>query len=150
MKSNKLGVVIPFRERFDELLELVPHINLFLKSQNILHEIFVLNQVIKKMYFNTLDYNIEIIFYIMQVDQYRFNRGSLINAGFKEIMSLYSTIDYIAMHDVDLLPLNPELDYHYPPTGHVNHIAAPHLHPRYHYASFVGGILLITKYVTNS
>lgn len=51
------------------------------------------------------------------------------------------------MHDVDLLPLNPALDYHYPPTGHVNHIAAPHLHPRYHYASFVGGILLITKYV---
>lgn len=56
-------------------------------------------------------------------------------------------IDYIAMHDVDLLPLNPALDYHYPPTGHVNHIAAPHLHPRYHYASFIGGILLITKYV---
>lgn len=50
------------------------------------------------------------------------------------------------MHDVDLLPLNPALDYHYPPTGHVNHIAAPYLHPRYHYASFVGGILLITKY----
>lgn len=53
------------------------------------------------------------------------------------------------MHDVDLLPLNPALDYHYPPTDHVNHIAAPHLHPRYHYASFVGGILLITKYVIN-
>lgn len=56
-------------------------------------------------------------------------------------------IDYIAMHDVDLLPLNPALDYHYPPTGHVNHIAAPYLHPRYHYASFVGGILLISKYL---
>lgn len=51
------------------------------------------------------------------------------------------------MHDVDLLPLNPLLDYHYPPTSHVSHIAAPHLHPRYHYNSFVGGILLITKYV---
>jgi len=63
-------------------------------------------------------------------------------------MSSQSVINYIAMHDVDLLPLNPSLDYHYPPTGHVNHIAAPHLHPRYHYASFVGGILLITKYVT--
>lgn len=51
------------------------------------------------------------------------------------------------MHDVDLLPINPLLDYHYPPASYVNHIAAPHLHPRYHYASFVGGILLITKYV---
>jgi len=56
-------------------------------------------------------------------------------------------IDYIAMHDVDLLPLNPLLNYSYPPADHVKHIAAPHLHPRYHYASFVGGILLITKYV---
>lgn len=84
---------------------------------------------------------------MIQVDQYRFNRGSLINAGFKEIMTSYNAIDYIAMHDVDLLPLNPALDYHYPPTGHVNHIAAPYLHPRYHYASFVGGILLITKYI---
>lgn len=84
---------------------------------------------------------------IIQVDQYRFNRGSLINAGFKEIMSSDHMIDYIAMHDVDLLPLNPSLNYHYPPNACVNHIAAPHLHPRYHYASFVGGILLITKYV---
>lgn len=49
LKSNKLGIVIPFRERFDELLEFVPHIHSFLKNQNILHEIFVLNQVIKQI-----------------------------------------------------------------------------------------------------
>lgn len=46
LKGDKLGIVIPFRERFDELLEFVPHIHLFLKNQDVLHEIFVINQVI--------------------------------------------------------------------------------------------------------
>jgi len=47
LKGNKLGIVIPFRERFDVVLEFVPHIHSFLKNQNVLHEIFVINQVIK-------------------------------------------------------------------------------------------------------
>lgn len=46
LKSNKLGIIIPFRERFDELLEFVPHIHSFLENQNIQHEIFVINQVV--------------------------------------------------------------------------------------------------------
>lgn len=46
LKSNKLGIIVPFRERFDELLEFVPHIHSFLKNQSVLHEIFVVNQVI--------------------------------------------------------------------------------------------------------
>ena len=50
----------------------------------------------------------------------------------------------MAMHDVDLLPLNPSLNYTYPAKGPM-HLAAPDLHPRYHYKKFVGGILLLTK-----
>lgn len=46
LKNNKLGIIVPFRERFDELLEFVPHIHSFLKNQGVLHEIFVINQVI--------------------------------------------------------------------------------------------------------
>ena len=48
------------------------------------------------------------------------------------------------MHDVDLLPVNPDLSYAYPQHGPF-HIAAPDLHPKYHYATFVGGILLLTN-----
>ena len=51
--------------------------------------------------------------------------------------------DYIAMHDVDLMPLNKELNYGYPENGPF-HVAAPHLHPKYHYKTFVGGILLLS------
>ncbi|KAJ8878848.1 hypothetical protein PR048_019437 [Dryococelus australis] len=91
----------------------------FLKKQFIDHHIYILNQV----------------------DNYRFNRASLINVGFRV---LDQECDYIAMHDVDLLPLNPELLYAYPSKGPY-HIAAPELHPRYHYPTFVGGILLLKR-----
>lgn len=71
----------------------------------------------------------------------RFNRAALVNVGFLE--SSNST-DYIAMHDVDLLPLNEELDYGFPEAGPF-HVASPELHPLYHYKTYVGGILLLSK-----
>ncbi|KAB0389183.1 hypothetical protein E2I00_014154, partial [Balaenoptera physalus] len=89
---HRLAVLVPFRERFEELLVFVPHMHRFLSRKKIQHHIYVLNQV----------------------DHFRFNRAALINAGFLE--SSNST-DYIAMHDVDLLPLNEELDYGFPETG---------------------------------
>ncbi|XP_050391801.1 beta-1,4-galactosyltransferase 7-like [Patella vulgata] len=75
----------------------------------------------------------------MVVCDREFNRASLINIGFLESKS---QCDYIAMHDVDLLPLNPALSYSYPENG-AFHVAAPELHPLYHYKKFVGGILLV-------
>ncbi|CAB3359571.1 Hypothetical predicted protein [Cloeon dipterum] len=117
--DGRLAVLVPFRDRFDELIEFVPHMYSFLRHQGLDFEIFVLNQV----------------------DQFRFNRASLINAGFKTVRQYY---DYIAIHDVDLLPLNLNLSYAKPQSGRPFHVAAPNLHPRYHYSTFAGGILLIT------
>ncbi|KAL1137946.1 hypothetical protein AAG570_009641 [Ranatra chinensis] len=116
-----LGVVVPFRDRFEELLEFAPHLHEFLRAQNIDHRIFVINQV----------------------DQYRFNRASLINAGFQ--VAVREGCDYVAMHDVDLLPLNPELSYDYPAEGSLHHLASPEFHPKYHYPTFVGGIIIVRK-----
>jgi len=65
----------------------------------------------------------------------------MINVGFLESRT---DCDYIAMHDVDLLPLNTELDYSYPEAGPY-HIASPDLHPKYNYSKFVGGILLLKR-----
>lgn len=110
---------MPFRERFEELLQFAPYLTQFLLKQNIPNHIFVLNQV----------------------DRHRFNRASLINVGFLYIKNNY---DYIAMHDVDLLPLNLNLKYDYPELGPF-HVAAPELHPKYHYPTFVGGILLVNR-----
>ncbi|KAK9501258.1 hypothetical protein O3M35_012001 [Rhynocoris fuscipes] len=118
--KHLLGVVVPFRDRFEELLEFAPHMHNFLSNQQINHKIFIINQV----------------------DQYRFNRASLINVGF--LIATSEGCDYIAMHDVDLLPLNPSLSYAYPTSG-LYHVASPEFHPKYHYKNFVGGILIIKE-----
>ncbi|XP_037951962.1 beta-1,4-galactosyltransferase 7 [Teleopsis dalmanni] len=120
MPEHKLAILVPFRDRFEELLQFVPNITRFLQKQRVVHHIFVLNQV----------------------DRYRFNRASLINVGFRFTRDVY---DYIAMHDVDLLPLNEDLHYEYPSDLGPLHIAAPELHPKYHYETFVGGILLVRR-----
>ncbi|KAG7464994.1 hypothetical protein MATL_G00171490 [Megalops atlanticus] len=116
---HKMALLIPFRERFEELLVFVPYMHAYLNKKKIRHKIFVINQL----------------------DHYRFNRASLINVGF---MESGNDTDYIAMHDVDLLPQNEALDYGFPEQGPF-HIASPELHPLYHYKTYVGGILLLTK-----
>ncbi|KAH7641305.1 hypothetical protein HUG17_4349 [Dermatophagoides farinae] len=116
---NHLAILIPFRERFNQLLQFIPHINSFLNRQNISHEFFVINQI----------------------DNYRFNRGALINIGFQLAQN---SCTYIVMHDVDLLPLNDQLSYGFPARGPF-HVSSPDLHPKYHYETYVGGILLMTN-----
>ncbi|XP_043275059.1 beta-1,4-galactosyltransferase 7 [Venturia canescens] len=117
--EHRLALLVPFRDRFEELLSFAPHMKLFLDKQNINYHIFILNQV----------------------DRFRFNRASLINVGFLQVKNNF---DYIAMHDVDLLPINDELSYKFPADGPF-HVSSPELHPRYHYSTFIGGILLIRR-----
>lgn len=117
--SHRLAVLVPFRDRFEELLIFAPHMKKFLDKQGIDYHIFILNQI----------------------DRFRFNRASLINVGFLEVNKEF---DYVAIHDVDLLPMNDELLYSFPDKSPY-HVSSPELHPRYHYATFVGGILLIKR-----
>ncbi|PNI18002.1 B4GALT7 isoform 5 [Pan troglodytes] len=42
---HRLAVLVPFRERFEELLVFVPHMRRFLSRKKIRHHIYVLNQV---------------------------------------------------------------------------------------------------------
>jgi len=117
--KHRLAVIVPYRNRSSELEVFLPHMNSFLKLQSIDHIFMIINQV----------------------DKHRFNRAALINIGFIESQSF---VDYIVMHDIDLLPLNyQELRYEYPDKGPV-HLASPKYHPLYHYSTYVGGILMIT------
>ena len=45
--DHKLCILVPFRDRFEELLEFAPYINKFLTKQNVDHEIYILHQVDK-------------------------------------------------------------------------------------------------------
>ncbi len=46
-----LCLLVPFRDRFDELLEFAPHMKKFLKEQGIPNTIFIINQVGKALLF---------------------------------------------------------------------------------------------------
>ncbi len=81
------------------------------------------------------------IYLVDQVDGLRFNRANLINSGF-DYSHRHDNCDYIALHDVDLLPNNPALSYSYPADG-PRHLSPAGLHPKYDYPNFLGGILLM-------
>ncbi|XP_071793692.1 beta-1,4-galactosyltransferase 7-like [Asterias amurensis] len=115
-----LCILIPFRNRFEELMEFIPFMDKFLSHQSVKHKFYVINQI----------------------DTHRFNRASLLNAGFKE---LSEDCSYIALHDVDLLPRNPAISYHYDNVRNgPHHVSSPELHPKYDYSKFIGGIMLMT------
>ncbi|KAJ1348442.1 Xylosylprotein 4-beta-galactosyltransferase [Parelaphostrongylus tenuis] len=118
--SHKLCVIVPFRDRDEELSEFAPHISKFLRKQGIDFYLLLMNQT----------------------DNFRFNRASLINVGWLE--SDRVGCDYMVMHDVDLLPLNSEISYRFPGEGVVRHISSPSYHPKYSYSKFIGGILMLT------
>jgi len=116
---HRLAVIVPYRNRSNELEVFLPHMNSFLNFQSIEHIFIIVNQI----------------------DTHRFNRAALINIGFIESRLI---VDYIVMHDIDLLPLNyRELSYRYPENGPI-HLASPEYHPIYHYSTYVGGILMIS------
>lgn len=118
-QSERLAVLIPHKDRFRELVEIVPYLSDFLSLQKIRFSIWVLNQV----------------------DNHRFNKGVLFNLG--SILSSNSS-EYVCLQDVDLLPLNHNISYRYPGTG-PSHLTSPDLHPQYHYEDFFGGIVLLTN-----
>lgn len=84
-----------YRDRFEELLEFLPYMGAFLRTQDVAYTIHVINQA----------------------DGLRFNRASLINAGFLHVRSHQPDCDYLSLHDVDLLPNNHDLSYSYPESG---------------------------------
>jgi len=47
---HQLAVVVPFRNRFEELLEFAPHIHSFLTRQKVRHQIWIVNQADKHRY----------------------------------------------------------------------------------------------------
>jgi hypothetical protein len=84
---HKLGVIVPFRNRHEHLNEFIECITDYLVSKNIDYEIIIVHQDNGRL----------------------FNRGMLLNIGFKEAQS--RNCDYVVFHDVDMLPI--DVDYSY-------------------------------------
>ena len=118
--KHKLGVIIPYREREEHLERFIEHFTEFMSDKKINYQIFVIEQYDLKL----------------------FNRGRLLNIGYK--IAISHGCDYVSFHDVDMLP--EEANYLYPtkPT----HLASQLSNYNYGmpYDEYFGGVTLFNKY----
>ena len=114
---KKLAIVVPFRNREEHLSQFVPHMEKFLKDENIPFEILIIEQGDKK----------------------EFNRAKLLNIGYAE----FPDFDYYAFHDVDMLPIDSDYSYVKGPT----HLAskAEQFDFKLPYDGYFGGVTLFDK-----
>jgi hypothetical protein len=89
MDKHKLGVIVPYRNREEQLQKFIISISNFLNTKNLDYEIIIVEQDNKK----------------------QFNRGMLLNIGFTYSEKL--KCDYVVFHDVDMIPI--DVDYSFSP-----------------------------------
>jgi hypothetical protein len=87
MDKRKLGVIVPYRDRFEHLQAFKNSITEYLNAKGIFFELII----------------------VEQDDAKAFNRGKLLNIGFKQALKL--KCNYVVFHDVDMIPT--EVDYSY-------------------------------------
>ena len=83
-KKHKLGIIIPYRDRANQLFEF------------------------KKEIDKHIDFDYELIV-VEQLGDQDFNRGKLLNIGFVKAEEL--GCDYVVFHDVDMIPVNVDYSY---------------------------------------
>jgi len=96
MRNHKLGIIVPYRDRFTQLIEFRLAIKAFFRNKEIDYKLFIVEQDDAKL----------------------FNRGKLLNIGFK--LAKKAKCDYVCFHDVDMLPT--KVDYSY--SEHPVHLAS--------------------------
>ena len=113
MYMKKLGIVVPYRDRQQHLDKFVPHMTDYLRTVN--HHIYIIEQEAGKP----------------------FNRGKLLNVGFK---SLPVDVTHICLHDVDMLPI----DANYFMGEDIHHIAtaAEQFEYKMPYPDYFGGVTM--------
>ena len=112
--ADKLGVIVPLRNRHEHLAEFKQAIIEYLTEKG---------------------YNFELII-VEQDDAKLFNRGMLLNIGFKYAQR--AGCNYVVFHDVDMIPL--VVDYSYSPNP--VHLATGFLDNREIFDDYFGGVTL--------
>ena len=116
-QSHKLGIIVPYRDRPQQLKRFIKHMGEYLT--NLHYQIFI----------------------IEQSDDKPFNRGKLLNVGYKYACD--NECDYFVFHDVDMLP--EDVDYSY--TDKPIHLAT-HLQEHDYETTFYdyfGGVTMFNK-----
>ena len=87
MAKDRLGVIVPYRNRYPQLVEFKAAIEKYLTRKKINYRLIIVEQDDAKL----------------------FNRGTLLNIGFKEAKK--HKCNYVCFHDVDMIP--SKVDYSY-------------------------------------
>ena len=115
----KLGVIVPYRNRPQQLITFKKAIRDYLIKNGIV--------------------NYELIV-VDQVDRKDFNRGKLLNIGFKYAEE--AGCDYVAFHDVDMLPILADYSYTDKPVHLIKNLSLPPGVSRTLNYDYFGGITL--------
>ena len=120
--DKKLGICVPYRDREKHLNMFIPILSKFLNKKGINHQFYIAHQTDDKL----------------------FNRGAMKNIAAKYAFD--DGCDYVAFHDVDMLPENENCDYSYP-IDYPTHIATKLSKYKYklNYEQYFGGVVLFTK-----
>jgi len=110
---HKLGLIVPYRNRPEQLATFRKKIN------------------------NYLNIDFELII-VEQSDKKDFNRGKLLNIGFLEAEKL--GCDYVIFHDVDMLPVDADYSYVSRPTHLITDVDLPEGVSRTLFDEYFGGV----------
>ncbi len=121
MDKHKLGIIVPYRNRKNHLDKFLLHMTDYLKKKEIKYEIIVVDQDNAK----------------------QFNRGMLLNIGFKYAQKL--KCDYVVFHDVDMLPIDVDYSYYDKPLHlATNFTLEPGEKTREIFEEYFGGVTMFT------
>ena len=115
---NKLGVIIPYRNRYEHLQRFKTNIKAYLESKEISYELITIEQDDAKI----------------------FNRGKLLNIGFKYAKKL--RCDYVVFHDVDMLPFDVDYSYSDIPVHLASKFIATEKSQRIIFDEYIGGVTI--------
>ncbi len=115
---NKLGVIIPYRDRPNQLKVFLKNIKSYLEERNISYEIIVVEQAGKN----------------------DFNRGKLLNIGFIRAEQL--KCNYVVFHDVDMIPVSADYSYTNKPTHLITELDLPEGVSRTLFDEYFGGVTI--------
>jgi len=118
----KMALIIPFRNRYEQLSIFVRHMHPMLKRQN-------------------LDYR---IFVIEQTGNDPFNRAILLNIGYKEALK-FDQYECFIFHDVDLIPEDDRNEYSCPTSPRHLSAAVDIFLYRLPYKTIFGGVESLSR-----
>jgi hypothetical protein len=117
---EKLGIIVPYRNRYEHLLQFKRLIVKYLDSKS---------------------YKNYVIIIVEQDDAHLFNRGILLNIGFKEAKK--QRCDYVIFHDVDMIPIDVDYSYSDNPIHlATNFVLEDAEKPRTIFDEYFGGVTL--------